>query len=36
MRFDGQLIESGGPGLAKTLQEKGHDWVRQKYIEPVA
>ncbi len=35
-RSYGQLIESGGPELAKTLEEKGYDWVREKYIKPVA
>ena len=34
--LDGQLVESGGPELAETLETKGYDWVREKYAEPVA
>ena len=34
--LDGQLVESGGPELAETLEAKGYDWVREKYAEPVA
>jgi Fe-S cluster assembly ATP-binding protein len=33
--LDGQLVESGGPELAETLEAKGYDWVREKYAEPV-
>jgi Fe-S cluster assembly ATP-binding protein len=34
--LDGQIVESGGPELAKTLEAKGYEWVREKYAEPVA
>lgn len=34
--LDGQIVESGGPELAKELEAKGYDWVREKYAEPVA
>ncbi len=34
--LDGQIVESGGPELAQTLEAKGYDWVREKYAEPVA
>src|ERR671919_190060 len=34
--LDGQIVESGGPELAKQLEAKGYDWVREKYAEPVA
>ncbi len=34
--MNGQIVESGGPELAKELEAKGYDWVREKYAEPVA
>jgi Fe-S cluster assembly ATP-binding protein len=34
--LNGQLVESGGPEMAEKLEEKGYDWVREKYTEPVA
>jgi Fe-S cluster assembly ATP-binding protein len=34
--YEGQIVESGGPELAATLEAKGYDWVREKYAEPVA
>jgi len=34
--LDGQIVESGGPELAEKLEDKGYDWVREKYTEPVA
>lgn len=34
--LDGQLVESGGPDLAETLEAQGYDWVRDKYAAPVA
>ena len=34
--LDGQIVESGGPDLAKMLEAKGYEWVREKYAEPVA
>ena len=27
----GRIVESGGPELALTLEEKGYDWLREKY-----
>jgi Fe-S cluster assembly ATP-binding protein len=29
--FEGKIVESGGPELAKVLEAKGYDWVREKY-----
>ncbi len=29
----GKLVESGGPDLALQLEERGYDWVREKYEE---
>lgn len=29
----GRLVESGGPDLALQLEERGYDWVREKYEE---
>jgi Fe-S cluster assembly ATP-binding protein len=29
----GRVVESGGPDLALHLEEKGYDWVREKYEE---
>lgn len=29
----GRLVESGGPELALQLEERGYDWVREKYEE---
>jgi Fe-S cluster assembly ATP-binding protein len=34
--LQGQIVESGGPEVAELLEAKGYDWVREKYIEPVA
>jgi Fe-S cluster assembly ATP-binding protein len=31
----GRIVESGGPDLALTLEERGYDWVREKYEEVV-
>jgi Fe-S cluster assembly ATP-binding protein len=28
--MDGRIVESGGPELAKHLEEKGYDWLREK------
>lgn len=33
--FNGIIVESGGPELALILEERGYDWVREKYQEPV-
>lgn len=27
----GRIVESGGPDLALSLEEKGYDWLREKY-----
>jgi Fe-S cluster assembly ATP-binding protein len=27
----GRIVEEGGPDLALTLEEKGYDWIREKY-----
>jgi Fe-S cluster assembly ATP-binding protein len=32
----GRIVESGGPDLALSLEEKGYDWVREKYENEVA
>ena len=32
--MDGKIVESGGPELAKTLEARGYEWVREKYAEP--
>lgn len=29
--LEGRLVESGGPELALHLEERGYDWVREKY-----
>jgi Fe-S cluster assembly ATP-binding protein len=29
--LDGRIVESGGPELALALEEKGYDWLRDKY-----
>lgn len=29
----GKIVESGGPDLALHLEEKGYDWIREKYEE---
>ncbi|MCU0514638.1 MAG: Fe-S cluster assembly ATPase SufC, partial [Anaerolineae bacterium] len=29
--FEGKLVESGGPELALTLEEKGYDWIRARH-----
>jgi Fe-S cluster assembly ATP-binding protein len=31
--FGGKIVESGGPDLALHLEEKGYEWVREKYEE---
>ncbi|MBI3243826.1 MAG: Fe-S cluster assembly ATPase SufC [Chloroflexi bacterium] len=33
--LDGNVVETGGPELALHLEEKGYDWVREKYEETV-
>jgi len=34
--LNGQIVESGGPDLALHLEEKGYEWIREKYEEPAA
>jgi Fe-S cluster assembly ATP-binding protein len=29
----GKIVESGGPDLALHLEEKGYEWIREKYEE---
>ena len=29
--FEGRIVESGGPELAKLLEKQGYDWVREKH-----
>lgn len=29
--LNGQIVESGGPELALELEERGYDWLREKY-----
>jgi Fe-S cluster assembly ATP-binding protein len=31
--FGGRIVEEGGPELVSVLEEKGYDWVREKYPE---
>jgi len=31
--LNGRIAETGGPELAMTLEERGYDWVREKYEE---
>mgnify|MGYP005811553899 FL=1 len=33
--LDGRVVESGGPDLALNLEERGYDWIREKYEEVV-
>ena len=33
--LDGRVVESGGPDLALHLEERGYDWIREKYEEAV-
>ncbi len=28
--FEGRIVESGGPELARELEEKGYEWIRQR------
>lgn len=32
--FSGQVVESGGPNLALELEDRGYDWIREKYGQP--
>lgn len=29
--YSGRIVESGGPELALKLEERGYDWIREKY-----
>ncbi len=29
--FNGRIVESGGPELALKLEDRGYDWIREKY-----
>jgi len=31
--MNGRVVESGGPDLALHLEERGYDWIREKYEE---
>jgi Fe-S cluster assembly ATP-binding protein len=31
----GRIVESGGPDLALSLEERGYDWLREKSEEAV-
>lgn len=33
--FTGRIVESGGPELALTLEEKGYDWIREKHMAEI-
>lgn len=34
--YNGRVVLSGGPGLALELEEKGYQWIRQEFGEPMA
>ncbi len=33
--YNGQIVLSGGPGMALELEEKGYDWIRQQFGAPI-
>jgi Fe-S cluster assembly ATP-binding protein len=33
--YNGRIVLSGGPELALELEEKGYDWIRREFGEPV-
>jgi len=33
--IDGQIVHTGGPELVKELEEKGYDWIREKFGQEV-
>ena len=33
--YNGRIVLSGGPELALKLEEKGYDWIRQEFGEPM-
>ena len=30
--YEGKVVESGGPGLALELEDKGYEWIREKHL----
>jgi Fe-S cluster assembly ATP-binding protein len=34
--LNGRIVESGGPDLALHLEEKGYEWIRERYEETPA
>ena len=34
--YNGRVVLSGGPDLALKLEEKGYDWIREQFGEPMA
>jgi Fe-S cluster assembly ATP-binding protein len=34
--FEGRIVETGGADLALTLEERGYDWIREKYSKTTA
>ncbi|MDQ1301340.1 MAG: Fe-S cluster assembly ATP-binding protein [Chloroflexota bacterium] len=34
--YNGQIVLSGGPGLALELEAKGYDWIKQEFGAPVS
>mgnify|MGYP005846641859 CR=1 FL=1 len=34
--FEGRIVETGGAELALTLEERGYDWIREKYSKTTA
>jgi Fe-S cluster assembly ATP-binding protein len=33
--YNGRIVLSGGPELALELEEKGYDWIRREFGEPM-
>ena len=33
--IDGQVVMSGGPELVKELEQKGYDWLRERFGKEV-
>ena len=31
--YDGQIVKSGGKGLAFELEEKGYDWIKEQFVK---
>jgi Fe-S cluster assembly ATP-binding protein len=34
--YDGKIVHSGDAELAKELESKGYDWVKDSFVSPVA